>query len=68
MIEYRETQEVDLDQLVALIRAAGWNRGDDPARLEKQLQPQEIADLFEFLTLDRPPHDPQARRIPGTPR
>ncbi|TMB35857.1 MAG: GNAT family N-acetyltransferase [Deltaproteobacteria bacterium] len=37
MIEYRETQEVDLDQLVALIRAAGWNRGDDPARLEKQL-------------------------------
>jgi GNAT superfamily N-acetyltransferase len=37
VIEYRETKEVDLDQLVALIRTAGWNRGDDPARLEKQV-------------------------------
>jgi putative heme-binding domain-containing protein len=39
-----------------------------PEGLEKQLRPQEIADLFAFLTLDRPPGDPQAKRIPGTPR
>jgi putative heme-binding domain-containing protein len=38
-----------------------------PEGLEKQLKPQEIADLFAFLTLDRPPGDPQARIIPGTP-
>jgi putative heme-binding domain-containing protein len=39
-----------------------------PEGLEKQLKPQEIADLFAFLTLDRPPSDPQARIIPGTPK
>ena len=39
-----------------------------PEDLEKQLQPQEIVDLFAFLTLDRPPGDPEARRIPGTPK
>jgi putative heme-binding domain-containing protein len=39
-----------------------------PEGLERQLQPQEIADLFAFLTLDRPPDDPKARKIPGTPR
>jgi putative heme-binding domain-containing protein len=39
-----------------------------PEQLEKQLQPQEIIDLFAFLTLDRPPGDPRARLIPGTPR
>jgi putative membrane-bound dehydrogenase-like protein len=39
-----------------------------PEGLEKQLRPQEIVDLFAFLTLDRPPGDPQARLIPGTPR
>jgi putative membrane-bound dehydrogenase-like protein len=38
-----------------------------PEGIEKQLKPKEIADLFEFLTLDKPPHDPSARRIPGTP-
>jgi putative heme-binding domain-containing protein len=38
-----------------------------PEQLEQQLQPQEIVDLFAFLTLDRPPTDPQARPIPGTP-
>jgi putative membrane-bound dehydrogenase-like protein len=36
-----------------------------PEDLEKQLQPQEIADLFAFITLDRPPGDPAARPIPG---
>ena len=38
-----------------------------PEDVEKQLKPQEIADLFAFLTLDRPPTDPAARKIPGTP-
>jgi putative heme-binding domain-containing protein len=39
-----------------------------PEDLEKQLQTQEIADLFAYLCLDRPPEDPKARKIPGTPR
>jgi putative membrane-bound dehydrogenase-like protein len=38
-----------------------------PENLEKQLQPQEIADLFAFLGLDKPPSDPTARRLPGLP-
>jgi hypothetical protein len=38
-----------------------------PEDLEKQLQPQEIADLFSYLGLDRPPTDPSARRLPGLP-
>lgn len=38
-----------------------------PEGLERQLKPQEIADLFAFLTLDGPPNDPRARYIPGTP-
>jgi hypothetical protein len=36
-----------------------------PEEVEKQLKPEEIIDLFEFLALDRPPSDPQARRLPG---
>jgi putative heme-binding domain-containing protein len=36
-----------------------------PEGLEKQLQPQELADLFAFLVLDKPPSDPAARPIPG---
>jgi hypothetical protein len=39
-----------------------------PEGIEKQLKPQEIADLFAFLVLDRPPDDPAARKIPGAPR
>jgi putative heme-binding domain-containing protein len=39
-----------------------------PEGVEKQLKPQEIADLFAFLTLDRPPDDPKAKKIPGTLR
>ena len=35
-----------------------------PEGLETQLQPQELIDLFAFLTLDKPPTDPSARRIP----
>jgi putative heme-binding domain-containing protein len=38
-----------------------------PEDLEKQLKPREIADLFAFLCLDRPPGDPKARKIPGAP-
>lgn len=37
-----------------------------PEGLEKQLKPQELEDLFAYLTLDGPPEDPDARRIPGT--
>ncbi|MCH7726996.1 MAG: c-type cytochrome [Planctomycetes bacterium] len=37
-----------------------------PEDLEKQLKPQELADLFEFLSLDKPPEDPKARYIPGS--
>ena len=39
-----------------------------PEDVEKQLTPQEIADLFAFLVLDRHPDDPKARRIAGTPK
>lgn len=38
-----------------------------PEQLEKQLKPEEIADLFSILTLDKPASDPAAKRIPGTP-
>src|SRR5262249_20622032 len=39
-----------------------------PEDLEKQLKPQEIADLFAYLVLDKPPSDPAAKKIPGTPK
>jgi len=43
-----------------------------PEQLERQLTPSEIADLFAYITLDKPPRDPEARRLPGvydvTPR
>jgi putative heme-binding domain-containing protein len=39
-----------------------------PEGLEKQLKPREIADLFAFLCLDKPPSDPAAKKIPGTPK
>jgi len=39
-----------------------------PEDVERQLSSQEIADLFALLVLDRPPGDPAARKIPGTPR
>ena len=39
-----------------------------PEGIEKQLKPQEIADLFAFLCLDKPPSDPDTRKIPGTPK
>ena len=36
-----------------------------PEDLEKQLSPAELADLFAFITLDKPPGDPKALPIPG---
>ena len=33
--------------------------------LEKQLETHEIVDLFAYLVLDRPPGDPNARKLPG---
>lgn len=38
-----------------------------PEDLEKQLTPQEIADLMSFLALDKPPGDPSAKYLPGAP-
>lgn len=38
-----------------------------PEQLEKQLKPEELADLFSLLTLDKPHTDPAAKRIPGAP-
>jgi putative heme-binding domain-containing protein len=38
-----------------------------PEDLEKQLTPQELADLFAYLALDRPPEDPEAKLLPGAP-
>jgi putative membrane-bound dehydrogenase-like protein len=36
-----------------------------PEDLEKTLTPQEIVDLFAFITLDKPPSDRTARQLPG---
>ncbi|HET6879141.1 MAG TPA: PVC-type heme-binding CxxCH protein, partial [Pirellulales bacterium] len=36
-----------------------------PENLEQQLKPEEIADLFAFITLDKPPDDPAARELFG---
>jgi hypothetical protein len=38
-----------------------------PEGIENLLDKTELADLFAFLALDRPPDDPQARPIPGAP-
>jgi putative membrane-bound dehydrogenase-like protein len=38
-----------------------------PEGIEAQLSPRELADLFAFITLDKPPTDRGARPIPGTP-
>lgn len=37
-----------------------------PEGLEKQLQPKELFDLLAFLTLDKPPADPEAQAIAGS--
>lgn len=37
-----------------------------PEGIEKQLQPQELYDLFAFISLDRPPEDPSAKLLVGS--
>ena len=37
MITYRESHDVDLEQLAALLRSGGWDRGEDRARLAQQV-------------------------------
>jgi putative heme-binding domain-containing protein len=37
-----------------------------PEGIEKQLKPQEIVDLFAYITLDKPPTDPTAKKLPGS--
>ncbi len=36
-----------------------------PEQIENQMQPQEIVDLFTFLSYDKHPSDPAARQLPG---
>ncbi|HEX5176717.1 MAG TPA: hypothetical protein VFV83_06805, partial [Chthoniobacteraceae bacterium] len=38
-----------------------------PEGLEAALDKKDLADLFAFLALDKPPSDPQAKLIPGAP-
>jgi putative heme-binding domain-containing protein len=38
-----------------------------PENLEQQLKSDELADLFAFLVLDKPPQDPEAKLISGAP-
>jgi putative heme-binding domain-containing protein len=38
-----------------------------PEGIENLMDRRELADLFAFLALDRPPEDPKARPIPGAP-
>jgi putative membrane-bound dehydrogenase-like protein len=37
-----------------------------PEDMEKQISTQELVDLFAFLSLDKHPSDPTAKRLPGT--
>jgi len=37
-----------------------------PEGIEKQLQPQELHDLFAFISLDKPPEDPEAKLLVGS--
>ncbi len=39
-----------------------------PEDVEKQLKSQEIADLFAYLALDKPPTDKTAKKIAGSPK
>src|SRR5687767_11598024 len=38
-----------------------------PEGVEELLEKKDLADLFAFLCLDKPPDDPTARPIPGAP-
>jgi hypothetical protein len=39
-----------------------------PEGIEILLDKNDLADLFAFLSLDKPPTDPTAKLIPGAPR
>ena len=39
-----------------------------PEGVESQVTPRELADLFAYITLDKPPGDTTASPLPGTPR
>jgi putative heme-binding domain-containing protein len=39
-----------------------------PENLESLVTPQELADLFAYLVLDKPPSDPKAKLLPGAPQ
>ena len=38
-----------------------------PEGIEALLEKKDLADLFAFLSLDKPPADPAAALIPGAP-
>jgi hypothetical protein len=39
-----------------------------PEGVETLLSKKDLADLFAFLSLDKPPGDPTAKPIPGAPQ
>ena len=63
-IQGGETTEIPKSQLEERVTA---NVSLMPEEVETQLTPQELADLFSYLCLDKPPEDPSARRLPGSP-
>lgn len=63
-IQGGETTEIPKSQLEERVTS---NVSLMPEEVESQLSPQELADLFSYLCLDKPPEDPSARRLPGSP-
>src|SRR5690606_21152606 len=64
-IQGGKTETIPRDQIEAYARSEMSMRPED---LEKRLTPQEIADLFAFLALDKPPSDPSGKLLPGAPQ
>ena len=56
------------DQVVSVLHDKLSEVSMMPEQLEKQITPQELADLFSYLALDKPPSDPKAKYLPGYPR
>jgi len=56
-----KTETIPRDQVEEVIKSQLSMMPED---MEKQFKPQEIADLFAFLTLDKHPSDPTAKRLP----
>ncbi len=57
-----KTETVPRDQVEALKVSSLSLMPED---LDAQLNPRDLADLFAYICLDRPPTDPKARPIPG---